>query len=288
MTEIEPGTKLSSTKLDIAHIQYPALGFDRFGRFGLTPYGLSARRVATFHEYSIFQRLRKASVLPFAFVNARIFSSEVERDIYAAEVRWRRGSDHVIPIGSNVPAAPRVIRHPRSVCTFGLIMPNKGLEQFLELAEILQARGGYHVSMIGTAPKAAEAYSASIMERARKLGVHLLLDLDATGVSHALARHQIAYLRYPDGASVKRGSMIAALVNGCVVLTTFGSNTPDWLREIAVEATSPQIAGDIVAKLTDDPASCAALSDASTSAASVFNWDDIANKHLQLYSSLLA
>jgi glycosyltransferase involved in cell wall biosynthesis len=281
------GTGKIARDLDIAHIQVPAVGFDRFGKFSLLPFSVARRRIVTLHEYSIFSALRKVSVLPFAVMDARVFTTEVERDSYFSTVPLRTGRDLIIPIGSNIPRGQDTGRIPRSICTFGLIMPNKGLEQFLALATLLKGRGDYRLTIIGTAPAHSQAYAAKLVADARALGIEVLLDREADEVGDALARHQFTYQPFPDGASVKRGSLIAGMVNGTVALTTFGRMTPAWMKEIVLEARSPEDAADIIERLAADETGRRELSRKTEASASMFDWDNIAQRHVELYESLL-
>jgi glycosyltransferase involved in cell wall biosynthesis len=274
-------------RMDIAHIQVPAVGFDRFGKFSLLPFRVGSRRVVTLHEYSIFSLLRRASVLPFALLDARIFTNEVERDSYASAVPLRTGRDLIIHIGSNIPRGSSAERIARSICTFGLIMPGKGLEQFLQLAEILKTRAEYQLSIIGAAPAHSQDYAETIIARARALGIDVLLDRSPDEVAQALAQHQFTYQPFPDGASVKRGSLIAGMVNGAVALSTFGRMTPEWMKDLVLEARSPEEAAEIVEKLSADESRLSLLRSRTEESARMFDWDGIAQRHVELYDSLL-
>ena len=79
------------------------------------------------------------------------------------------------------------MRLPRSVCSFGLILPDKGIEQFLELAGLLKGGGNTKLTLIGTAPSRAGGYAEQIIAQAQALRVKVLLDREADEVGHALA-----------------------------------------------------------------------------------------------------
>ena len=120
---------------DIVHLQYPTTGFHRSLAPALTV-AVRTDTVVTLHEFASFRFYRLPWFAPFAWrARALVFTSPVEQASFRRRMRHTGPADVLIPIGSNIPRAPEGERDPRLVCCFGLLMPDKGWEAFLTLAE---------------------------------------------------------------------------------------------------------------------------------------------------------
>ena len=282
--------KIAETQADLIHIQYPTMGYGR----SLVPHLLSSPliripRVVTLHEFSIFKFYWWPAFAAFAWgADARIFSNQIELSAFAANHPLRQGLDVEIPIGSNIPVAPAIKTRSDEVVYFGLIMPNKGLECFLDLAQL--SNGGAanrRFLIIGSIPEKFQAFGRRICAKAEMLGIHVELNLPPAQVARRLAAAQFAYLPFPAGACPKRGSMIAALVNGTVVLTRHAANTPDWLRGATVHVESPQDALMKIKQLSADNQERLRVVSAARLLNERFSWPAIAAAHKSLYLSVL-
>ena len=69
-----------------------------------------------------------------------------------------------------------------------------------------------------------------------------LLDRGDDETAGLLAGASAAYLPYPDGASERRGSLIAALGNGAPVVTTDGPDRPADMDGVVMLAPDPAAA----------------------------------------------
>ena len=147
---------IAETDADLVHVQYPTMGYGR----SVVPYLLSTPllripRIVTLHEYSIFRFYRKPAFAAFAWgARARIFSNAREMAVFARHHPVRRGVDVEIPIGSNMPIAKGEAVRSNEIIYFGQIMPNKGLESFLDLARLAHASGeNLHLAIVGAIPE---------------------------------------------------------------------------------------------------------------------------------------
>ena len=281
---------LRDCQADIVHIQYPSRGYGRSILPAMIPLLTRKPVVVTLHEFEIFRWYRMPWFHPFArFTAARVFSRQAEQAAFAARFSRRRGRDRIIPIGSNIPlAAPRK-RQPDSVAFFGLFWPGKGLESFLEFAADLRANadGPIPISIIGAPVDEHQEFARHVRAVAADLDIRLHENRPAAEVGDRLAEHVYAYLPFPGGVDERRGSMAAALANGCLILTPHGPHTPDWLREATIAAGSAGEASTIV-RAGLDGTRRAELMPLVEAAAARFDWSEIARRHLELYDEVLA
>lgn len=278
-------------RADLYHLQYPTLGYGRSVSPSLLPLLVrSAPFVVTTHEFSIFRTIRRPWFLPFAArARAMIFTNEKDRDAFYRYARWSRAESAVIPIGSNIPAAPLQPREARRVTYFGQLAPQKGLEDFLVLAQLNNERNaGYHLTILGGVPDRYRDYAQTQLARAQELGIDTILDRPADEVAVHLARTSYCYLPFIDGASVKRGSLLAALTNQALVLTTHSDITPDWLRQATVCATGPDHALAELDRLEQSPHMRRAIEAQLGTLGPRFAWDDIARRHIELYRRIIS
>lgn len=215
-------------------------------------------------------------------------------------------SPHLIPIGSNIAVAPPpgyrraswraqlgVGPNELLVAYFGLLSPSKGVD--LLLSALTRLAQPWRLLLIGGAATAPQdvAYAAAL--RAQIVAMGLEARVIATGhvpdaevSAHLLAADCVA-LPFRDGASFRRGSLLAALAHGCPVLTT----SPAEPAEAALLGAAALIAP------VDDPAALAAALELLAANAALgaalgavgqrlaarFSWTAIAAQHAALYTA---
>lgn len=274
----------------IVHIQYPAVAYGK----GLAPQLLAMlmphRVVVTLHELSQAHPARKVAMLPLLFAASYvIFTSEYEREYCLSRLPVLGRRSRVIPIGSNVPYVDnKEPKNPRLVCYFGLIRPKKDIDDFLTLARLARERAiALEFVLVGRPVAGYEEYAASLLLEARRLGIRCYSNLNLSGVAEVLSSATFAYLPFRDGASERRGSLLAALGNGLVVLTTEGKATTPALRNVVIPAENPQVALKRIEELVGDEERRTAISRLAKDYAHRFNWSQIATDHLRLYMQLV-
>jgi glycosyltransferase involved in cell wall biosynthesis len=283
--------EISRLNADVVHVQYPTAGYGK----SLVPHAflLLARNVpvlATLHEFSQVHFLRRTSILPFALRSqATVFTTEYERQSFLSWFPWTEKRSLVIPIGSNIPFFPgKAERDPLEVVHFGLIRPGKGLEDFLELAKLAtNAQRPYRFTVVGSPVPRFASYLRNLKKSASGLPVWWKTGLSAEEVSRCLARSRFAYVPLPDGASERRGSLLAMLGNGMVLITTRGSQTPKELEEAVRVAATPSQALTLLDELAADTVQAASLSSKASEYASRFSWTNISRAHLHVYERIL-
>jgi glycosyltransferase involved in cell wall biosynthesis len=274
---------------DVLHIQYPTVGFG----WTLAPHALSVlqRCVITIHEASRAHILRKLALLPFSIRPKQlIFTSEYERQFAVKWVPWISEVSCVIPITSNI----GIVEEPSNrsldeVLYFGLIMPKKGLESVIALGELVKVSGlSFRIRIMGSSPPKYAAYLEDLKSKASTLPIIWDHDLSELEVAKRLASSSIAYLPYPDGASERRASLKAAMLNGVTLITTRGQHTPSSFEEFVSFCANPKEALAAAQFLSGNPAQRAKLADSARSYARQFTWDSIADAHFALYQRLLS
>jgi glycosyltransferase involved in cell wall biosynthesis len=236
----------------------------------------------------------------------------------------------LIPIGNNIAVAPPE-QYDRTawraqlgigpdqtlLAYFGLISRSKGLDTLLDALARLPER--FRLVVIGgaaTAP-ADRAYADAIRQQIVRLGLDRRVTItghcaEADVSAHLLAA-DIATLPFADGASFRRGSLLAALAHGRAVVTTWPTTddrrptTDDRVSFASIPRPSslvprPFVDGENVALIPpgDAPALVAAierlardsglreqLAAGGRALAAQFGWDVIAAQHEQLSARLI-
>jgi len=280
--------ELRTLRADVLHIEYPATGYG----WSLGPQLLSLLLplVVTVHECSQGHWLRQVSLYPFSLRGPRIIFTNVFERRYANKFApWISSRSCVIPIGSNVEVVPHSVgRNPNIVTYFGLIRPKKGLEQVLELARCLKGQGGgLRVRVVGTVMPGCEDYHLSLRQEANSLDMDWVLGLDGEELSRALATTDVAYLPFPDGASERRGTLMAMLANRAAVISTLGPHTPTEMEGAVLFANTPVEAANIVHALSRDQSTKSRHQEKAGEFARRFSWESIASEHVTIYQKLI-
>lgn len=273
------------TGAEVAHHEFPTMHH----RHNLAPYlcpllhGLPC--VVTLHEFTRLEWRRKLQAIGPALHGQMVFPTRAEKEAAARWLPWAARRMHFIPVSSNVPTcAEPVARDPSRVAFFGLLGPGRGIEQFLALAEL--AKKGcapLQLRLVGEEHQGEEAYGRRVQARARALDVEIVLNQPLRRVAQELAAAAFAYLPYPLGAAENRGTLLAALGNGCIPVTTRGNLTPSDLAPAVEFATNPVAALRAILDLQGAPPRQAALRAAGAAYASRFGWGAVAGGYADVY-----
>jgi glycosyltransferase involved in cell wall biosynthesis len=212
-----------------------------------------------------------------------------------------------IPIGSNIPVAPppgynrsawraglSVAPDELLVAYFGLLGTSKGVDTLVEA--LAAVRAPWRLLIIGGAATAPQdiAHAATVRARVAALGlgprVTEIGHVSAEQVSAHLLAADLAALPFRDGASFRRGSLLAALAHGCPVLTTEPADPDDDAllagAAVLVPPGEPVALAAAIERLADAPQARKALGAAGPPLAARFSWDAIARRHEDLYQKL--
>lgn len=269
--------KLLTEKVDILHMQYPTIGYG----WSLLPqiFMLLYRgnKVITLHEFKERHFLRRffMRLFKYSFKTKFIFTNEFEANYFSPNEKH-----NIIPIGSNIPKSESltITRKNNSIVNFGLIRPDRGIEKFLEFASI---NPNYNFYLVGKVDERFSDYFKKINDLCLIYNVEVLLDLSSVDVSNFLSTIKYAYLPFPDGASDRRGSLIAAMLNGCVVITKIGSYTNNELKQCVISIDDNLKLNNLLDKDFEYLVSLSKIY------VTRFDWGNISREHIELYKGLI-
>jgi len=216
-----------------------------------------------------------------------------------------------IPIGSNIvganlsPADRRARRTLRGyidddlvIGFFGFLNQSKGGDELIETLRLLhQTRRNVYLLMIGdklgASDQTTQAYLRKVEALIRKQ--QLQDNVRWTGaepdseVAADLNACDVVLLPFTDGASLRRGTLMAALVNGCAIVTTTPqAPLPELQHErdlLYVDAGDSQALANAVLRLADDASLRATIQANARRASQQFGWEEIARRHWELYAA---
>jgi len=216
-----------------------------------------------------------------------------------------------IPIGSNIRGRElspreRVARRKLRgyaegdlvLAYFGFLNRSKGgLALAKTLHQVALQNPSARLLMIGEQFGASDQtnrdYLQEVEALARKLGVYDRIQwtgrLPGDEVAAELNAVDVLLMPYEDGASLRRGTLMAGLVNGCAIVTTTPqAPLPELQHGRDVLFFAP---GDVeamtraVLSLVQDPALRAMLQSNARQCSRQFGWDEIAHRHLAAYAA---
>jgi len=285
--EARKALRLSSP--DLVHIQYPMTAYGH----SVVPHlmALRWRSAVTLHEASALGAVRAIAALGPLLARAPLVlvSSDFERRWLARRLPLAASRLRVVAVGNSVGVAPTGQRVPDRVVTFGTLRPWRGLETVLDFAELVRDHGlPWEVRVVGASTPDQARFAGELHQRGENLGVRFTGALPADEVAKELAAATVGYFPFPDGASERHSSLIAALANGLPVVATVGERTPPELAEVVYPSTSPASALTAVAELLADAGKRSSLSEAGRHYAERCSWPAIAARHRELYGQVVA
>jgi N-acetylglucosaminyl-diphospho-decaprenol L-rhamnosyltransferase len=244
---------LKNTGAKVAHVQYQTGAYEMRPTINMLPLLLrllwGRPTVVTFHDLLVPYLFPKAgSVREWANrLLARTATAVIATNPDDANrlQSWGVRRLELIPIGSNIRndpppgfdrqawrAALGVSPNTTLLAYFGFLNSTKGLDSLLRAISNIEKRapGRYRLMMVGgglgSSDPTNRATAGALAALARDLGVADSLTwtgyLEPQEVSAALLSADIAVLPFADGASFRRGSLLAVLEHGLPLITTRG------------------------------------------------------------------
>jgi glycosyltransferase involved in cell wall biosynthesis len=311
---------LDRLRPDVLHIQYQTGAYSMHPAVNLLPWRLrglpgSPSVVVTFHD------LLQPYLFPKAGPLRRWITLRLARD--AAGVVATNAADaatlravvlpsalHTIPIGSNIPVAPPpgyqraqwraslgVSPDALLVAYFGLLSRSKGPDVLLDA--LVRLPPSVRLLLIGGAAAAPHdrAFAAEVRARLQHSNLSERVihtgHVDAATVSAHLLACDVVALPFRQGASLRSGSLLAALSHGAAVVTTQPAgpqtNTAplhDGENALLVPPADAAALAAALRRLADDAALRAHLGAAARQLGASFDWQHIARQHEALYAAL--
>jgi glycosyltransferase involved in cell wall biosynthesis len=272
--------------------------------------------VTTFHDLRAPYLFPKAGPLrawlnrSMARGSAAVIVTNPEDAAGLGRDRQLQAQVHWIPIGSNLPqpsgADPRESRRQLGVPLdrlavgfFGFLTRDKGIDLLLVALESLPEPRPALVLVGGglaDTDRANAEYLSWIGQRLVESTVPVIQigyrpPQEAADLLSAL---DLVVLPFRAGASLRNGTLVAALACGAAVVTTAPARS-EWLHPLRdrehlwlVPPGEPEALQSAIATLLTDRGARERLRRAARLASRAFAWDEIARRHIGLYETILA
>ncbi len=312
-------TLIKETEPQILHLQYQAAAYGMHPAINLLPWRLRLIRhrpllFVTFHDLRVPYLFPKAGPVRRGAIAALAKGCDgviVTNIGDEAEARGYGLKPYLIPIGSNI--SPRLppgydreewrarwsLKDETLLSYFGLLHESKGVGTlFRALARLLEGGERVKLLMVGgkigaSDPTTADyAYRMETLWRELGLADRLLWTgyVDDEEVSANLLASDICVLPYKDGASLRRGSLMAALAHGLPIISTRPTiQVKELIEGENIALIPPDDVEALVAKIQELTASEGLrrrLGRGAKRLSEAFSWERIAEETVALYSSL--
>jgi glycosyltransferase involved in cell wall biosynthesis len=304
---------------DWLHVQYQTAAFDMNPSINIAPgkWQRDGYRVAwTYHDLLVPYLFPKAGDRLRRFVTRRP-AKTADLTVVTNEGDRRQLEDFArtlakIPIGSNIPVTEVTSsqrKHVRDqlgytdadfvIAYFGFLNRSKGgltLVRTLELvrSELPHARLLMIGERVGASDPTNYAYLHEVESLIKELDLTSAVQwtglLDDRQVSHALSAADVLFMPYEDGASLRRGTLMAGLAHGCAVVTTQPQapcpELVDGQDLLFVPPAHPQAAASEILRIAGNAKLASRLRAGAKISSRQFTWQEIARQHAGLYDSL--
>jgi glycosyltransferase involved in cell wall biosynthesis len=182
---------------------------------------------------------------------------------------------------------------------FGFLNRSKGgLTLIRAVHRLAEDRDAIRLLMIGERVGASDptnyAYLQEVEALIRELGledrVRWTGRLSDQEVATALNACDVLLMPYEDGASLRRGTLMAGLANGCAIVTTTPQTpTPELVDERDLMYAAPgndKALAIVTNRLLSLPALAAKLRRNARERSRLFSWEGIGERHLEIYRKL--
>ncbi len=306
----------------VVHIQYQAAAYGMTPPIHFLPRyvrrRLPQRKVyVTFHDLKVPYLFPKAGALRWRAItflsrscHAVVVTNQEDLQTLAEAIPGSRSPGlHLIPIGSNIdPAAlaPSDRASTRAalgvgageilLCYFGFLNASKGGETLVQvLANVIRAGYNARLLMLGGEVGASDPTNVVYAQKVKALIHESGLServiwagfRPAPEVTALWRASDIALLPYADGASLRRGTLMAALAHALPVVSTTPRLAIAQLRDgdnimLAAPTDANALAARVIA-LAGSPELRATLSRGAAQLAGEFTWPRIVDQHLHMY-----
>ena len=299
-----------ANRLDVVNIQYQTAAYSMSPFIHFLPEAIHPIPVVTtFHDLRFPYLFPKAGALRDWIVRRLAIASDDVIMTNIEDARQLRRSSAIIPIGSNIPKTENVdLQVWRSkagaspddflIVFFGLINRSKGLDTLLD--SIARLKGlPLRLAIVGGGAGSSDPTNAATLRdidaQIERLGLAPIIYktgyVDETAVSAYLQAADVVALPFEDGASYRRGSLMAALEHGCAIVTTMPSvQAPTFIdgeNMLLVPPYDEALLAAALHHLYQSSETREHLKQGATSLAKMFAWSAIAQATLNFYKSVI-
>jgi glycosyltransferase involved in cell wall biosynthesis len=297
----------------LVHIQFQAAAYDLLGDVCLMPTVLrrlrpGVRSVTTFHDVRVPYLFPRAGRLRRAALGFLARSSDAVIAADERDLEWLGGPScrhHQVPIGPNIacepgPAYDRTAFRSElglepgtlAIVYFGLLNQSKGLDLLLDAFDLVLGKvPNARMLLLGGETGASDTTDRQTAIRVRGR-LHRLAErvvwpgwLPPQTLSRYLLAGDVALLPYADGASPRRGSLLACAAHGLPIVSTQPASQAVADAIQAVPGHADPLA-EAVLRVADDPAVSARLRESTTALTARTAWPRIAAAHARIYEEL--
>jgi len=233
---------LKRAQIDMINLQYPC---SLYGKYNLMPHIyillfhlLGFKIITTLHEFSNVNILRRLSEIIFILSSNKIVvTNKYDHDVIVANFRYIiKDKIHIIPIGSNIDSSrdTPVTHQSPYIVFFGIFYPNKQTEKVIEIMSEIQKKfkDQFIFRFVGGIHPYYEDYVSGFRKKAEEQlkKTEWYLNYPLNRIPELLKDAFASVLYFQDGASIRRGSLLAMLANGIPVLTKKGIYYQDLLE----------------------------------------------------------
>jgi glycosyltransferase involved in cell wall biosynthesis len=303
-----------TNQLDIINLQFQTATYQMSPYIHFLPQMTSMPVVTTFHDlrfpylFPKAGKLRDWIVMHLARCSAGVIVTNHEDLLRIGHLKhWA-----LIPIGSNIltPLPPDFDRQqwrekaaaaPSDflLAHFGFINRSKGVDVLVQsLAELRDAQVPVRLLMIGgrtgtsdpTNVAYADEIDSLIAEYALTLHIHWTDFVDDSAVSAYLAASDAVALPYWEGASYRRGSLMAAIHHGCAIITTMPQvPIPTFVDEENMLLVRPgESLADAIRRLIAQPELREQLRKGALELSRHFDWSQIARDCVSFFQKVIS
>ena len=210
--------------------------------------------IVVLHEFSQRTIKAKLATYPLLFANKVIFTNDFEKKYAECRLPFCKKRYGTIRILSNIKPV-KILKNweerKYDIVYFGHIRPLKGLEDFLRTITTIRESKFIKVAVIGQILPDFEDYLYDLKQQYSNVLIDYFLNNSAEHVASLLNDSKVVFLPFPDGISERRGSFLAAIANGALVMTYKGKFLTPHLKRICF-FTSLQDAAEDLIKLLEE------------------------------------
>lgn len=272
----------------VIHVQYPTQGYG----YSLLPLLLVLIKnpVITLHEYSQVHPLRKLiEAFMMLFSTKVIVTTEHEKSVVSKIFFNIKRKTEVVPVFSAFPPIQNDISFNKrnGVIFFGLMRPNKGVEEFIELAKLLAENdNNLPIHVYSAIPRGGIDYFDKMKKLSANLDINWCMNKDLDEVSKGMSAAKYAYLDFPDGVSARRSSFMAAISHGLLVFSKKGLMTPINLNKSFINVQTPNQVKDKINYFENNLEEAKKVSEYAEMMSKDYSVANIAKLHSEIYCRL--